>query len=44
MKPDFDDIISWLAEHHPPWWLPLCFAIPSIILSVIVILMKLSII
>lgn len=37
-------IINYMGTHKPPWWLPLCFGVPAIIVSVIAILMKLQLI
>lgn len=36
---DFD-LLMWLAEHHPPWWLPLVFGIASIVISIIAMLTR----
>lgn len=32
--------ICYEEQHEPPWWLPLCFAIPSIVISLMVLLGK----
>ena len=29
---DFD-LLMWLAEHHPPWWLPLVLSVAALIKS-----------
>lgn len=28
---DFD-LLMWLAEHHPPWWLPLVLSVAALII------------